>query len=743
LEELELPFNEDLNGDHTIGPTTVAIGTNGALAEIANQYALENNGTFVAWLSYGGGVVTAGEFGAGVTPVGAKQTGSGFEVVWSIGSGDFVVWNSDANGNDISSATGAVAGTSATLEALEVNFGETFAGGGSVGGVSSTTIATNGTTSLVQVGNLYELNPGSSGTGPLLEYQGAAVTAGEFGSGVAPVGALKTGAGYEVVWSIGSGEYTAWNTDSNGNYTGTAVGVVSGTSYALEELELTFGEDLNGDHITGPTTTAIGTNGGLAEIANQYALENNGTFAAWLSYGGGVVTAGEFGAGVAPVGALKTGAGYEVVWSIGSGEYTAWNTDSNGNYLSTAVGVVSGTSYTLEQLEVTFNEDLNGDHITGLTTTAIGTNGALVEIANQYALENNGTFAAWLSYGGTPVTAGEFGAGVTPVGAKQTGSGYEVVWSIGSNEYTAWNTDSNGNDIGSVTGVVSGTSATLEALEINFGETFAGGGPIGGVSSTTIATNGTTNLVQVGNLYELNPASGGTGPLLEYQGAAVTAGEFGAGITPSGAMKTANGYEVVWSLGSNEYTVWTTDSTGNYTGVAAGVVYGQSFTLEDLEPTFGEDLNGDHRLSASLITTGPTIDLTGQTQAATINLGANTASAAGGLSASSLTFIGPQDAITLGSAANTIEYALAPGSGIETIANFISGTDELNIDLMGSSIGSLQVYSTSVGGMGAIAIASSADPSHGVVLLGVSGGLTAANLLTNHTTVIDGHALIS
>ena len=74
---------------------------------------------------------------------------------------------------------------------------------------------------------------------------------------------------------------------------------------------------------------------------------------------------------------------------------------------------------------------------------------------------------------------------------------------------------------------MSGTSETLEAMEANFGEVFPGGGPI--ASTTTIATNGTTTLVQVGNLFELNPASGGTGPLLEYQGNLVTAGQFGAG----------------------------------------------------------------------------------------------------------------------------------------------------------------------------------------------------------------------
>src|SRR5208337_3142965 len=140
-----------------------------------------------------------------------------------------------------------------------------------------------------------------------------------------------------------------------------------------------------------------------------------------------------------------------------------------------------------------------------------------------------------LEYQDSLVTAGEFGAAVTPVGAKQTGNGYEVAWSLGANAYIVWNTDADGDFTSAATGVVSGTSQTLEAVEANFGEDFAGSPE---PTPTQIATNGVTTLDQIGNLYELNPVGGGTGPLLEYQGSVVTAGEFGAGVTPVGAEKT-------------------------------------------------------------------------------------------------------------------------------------------------------------------------------------------------------------
>ena len=170
---------------------------------------------------------------------------------------------------------------------------------------------------------------------------------------------------------------------------------------------------------------------------------------------------------------------------------------------------------------------------------------------------------------------------------------------------------------------------------------------------------------------------------------------------------------------------------------------GQDFSLEDFEPGFQQDLNGDGRLSTQLITTGTTVNLTGQSQATTINLGADTASASAGLSAPSLTFIGIPDAITLGTGASIVEYALQAPSGIETVANFLLGTDLLNIDLVGAANGTLRAFDTTVGGNHAISIASSADLTHGVVLLNVSAGLTASNLLSSHTTFSGGHALIS
>src|SRR5208283_1070590 len=124
----------------------------------------------------------------------------------------------------------------------------------------------------------------------------------------------------------------------------------------------------------------------------------------------------------------------------------------------------------------------------------------------------------------------QFGASITPVGAEKTATGYEVAWSLGSNEYIVWNTDANGDFTSAATGVVSGASYALEELELSFGENFPGAPPP--TPPITIATNGVTTLAQVANQYELEAVSSGTGPFVTYGGNAVTAGQFGATVTP-------------------------------------------------------------------------------------------------------------------------------------------------------------------------------------------------------------------
>ena len=107
--------------------------------------------------------------------------------------------------------------------------------------------------------------------------------------------------------------------------------------------------------------------------------------------------------------------------------------------------------------------------------------------------------------------------------------------------------------------------------------------------SVTVESFGSTALFQVGGSYEL----GVSGPMLKYNGSLVTAGQFAPWV-PIGAEQTASGFDFAWkTAGADNYTVWSTDGNGNYTGNVTQIVSGGSSELQSLETVFHQDLNGD------------------------------------------------------------------------------------------------------------------------------------------------------
>jgi serralysin len=231
---------------------------------------------------------------------------------------------------------------------------------------SGTTIESYGSTALVQTGSNYFMNPVAGGSGPELEYSGAPVTSGEF-SGWNPIGAEATSTGYDVAWKNGSADqYDVWYTDKSGNYL-SDLGIVSGSNSSLEALETTFQQDLNGDGVIGVATTieSYGSTALVQAGSNYFMNPVAGGSGTELEYSGTPVTSGEFGAWT-PIGAEATSTGYEVAWKNGSADqYDVWYTDKSGNYVS-ELGIVTGSNPSLQSLEPSFHQDLNGDGIIGL-----------------------------------------------------------------------------------------------------------------------------------------------------------------------------------------------------------------------------------------------------------------------------------------------------------------------------------------------------------------------------------------
>src|SRR6476469_9136896 len=110
----------------------------------------------------------------------------------------------------------------------------------------SVTIEAFGSTSLVADGSHYFLQP-NGGSAVELSNGGSPVVAGQYGQW-APIAANQTASGYQVVWKLtGADQYLAWNTDSSGNCVSGALDPTSGTSAALQSMEIGFNQDLNGD----------------------------------------------------------------------------------------------------------------------------------------------------------------------------------------------------------------------------------------------------------------------------------------------------------------------------------------------------------------------------------------------------------------------------------------------------------------------------------------------------------------
>jgi hypothetical protein len=99
-----------------------------------------------------------------------------------------------------------------------------------------------------------------------------------------------------------------------------------------------------------------------------------------LKYGGAAVTVGQFDPYV-PIAVEQTAGGYQVALKDTAGnQFSIWNTDSNGNFVSFAV--YSGNSAALKSLEISFQQDLNGDSALGAAVVTSETIAAPQEIGS-------------------------------------------------------------------------------------------------------------------------------------------------------------------------------------------------------------------------------------------------------------------------------------------------------------------------------------------------------------------------
>ncbi len=566
-----------------------AIGGSGNDTLIGNAIAnvLSGGGGNDMLVGSGGNDTISG--GAGTDTAGYSGNGANYGIAYNANTQTFAISDLRSGAPD---GTDTVTGVEYFQFADSTVASATFA--------ISRVIEAVGTTALVQSGNLYYLNPVAGGTGPLLKYGGTDALMGGFG-GYVPIGVEAITNGYEVAWkNTVTGQYSAWSTDANGNYTGNLYAPGLGNSAAFESLETSFHQDLNGDGVIGISQTVIEAAGttALARAGNNYFLNPvGGGSGPALEFGGAPVAVGQFG-GYTPLGAEQVTNGYEVVWtSTSTGTYNAWNVDSNGNYVGNLIYGATANSGSLESLETAFQQDFNGDGTIGLVGTTIDSAGStsLLQVGSNYFLTSSGGAGAIeLMFGGAALTSGQFGNNWTILGAEAAGSGYDVAWKDTSTGlYNIWSVDGHGNYVGNLVYGAAGNNVALESTESTLQQDLNGDGVVG-VYTATLEASGVTKLTQVANTYSLDPSSGGTGPQLEFAGTVVTSGQFGSNWTILGAEAVGAGYDVVWKdTSTGLYNIWSVDGHGNYVSNLVYGAAGNSVALESTESTLQQDLNGD------------------------------------------------------------------------------------------------------------------------------------------------------
>ncbi|UFS88226.1 M10 family metallopeptidase C-terminal domain-containing protein [Bradyrhizobium daqingense] len=458
---------------------------------------------------------------------------------------------------------------------------------------------------------------------------------------------ITGGAGNDAI-NGGSGTDTAVFSGSRSNYlvsynaatqtftlTDQRGGAPNGTDTVTGVENFQFADGTLASSSLVPTAIeAFGSTGVMLSGGNYYLADLSTGAGPVLKYAGAAVIAAQYGTW-SVIGAERvTGGGYDVVWkNSANAHYSVWSTDSTGNFIRTlaAAPEVLGSDASLQALEPTLQQDLNGDGtigvpaVSGVTIEAFGSTKAVLSGGNYYLADVSTGAGPVLKYTGAAVIAAQYGTWSVIAAEKVTGGGYDVVWKNSANaHYSVWSTDSAGNFLRTLAAApeVLGSDASLQALEPTLQQDVNGDGTIGvpAVSGVTIEAFGSTKAVLSGGNYYLADVSTGAGPVLKYAGAAVVAAQYGTWSVISAEQVTGGGYDVVWKNSANaHYSVWSTNSAGNFltTLGSAPEMLGTDPALQTLEPTLHQDLNGDGTIGVTSVPviSGVTIETFGSTSA--------------------------------------------------------------------------------------------------------------------------------
>ncbi|MBH5403217.1 protease, partial [Bradyrhizobium sp. CNPSo 4010] len=125
FQSLETTFQQDLNGDGSIGVPVKTVEMQGSteLVQMGDNFYLDAISTGSGpILKISGSPVSAIACGTWA-PIAAEQTAGGYYVAWKDSvSGHYTAWSTDSNGNYINNIVPEVTGTNASFQSLETTF---------------------------------------------------------------------------------------------------------------------------------------------------------------------------------------------------------------------------------------------------------------------------------------------------------------------------------------------------------------------------------------------------------------------------------------------------------------------------------------------------------------------------------------------------------------------------------------------------------------------------------------------
>jgi hypothetical protein len=374
----------------------------------------------------------------------------------------------------------------------------------------------------------------------------------------------------------GSGVWTyttAALSDGNHSLKATAT-TASGTSASSSALALTIDTKAP----TAPTmaTPTNNANGGLnltgTAEANSVVKVFDGTTQI------GYATANGSGAWGYTTGAL----------AAGSHSLTAKATDAAGNTGAASAVVTASTGTSAPPAPPTSPTPTPDKLIESAGATS------LVESGNKFYLNSSSGSGPTLKYRGADFVDGTDGAW-TPIGAEKTATGYQVAWKLaGTDKYTAWNTDNNGNYVSHVSaltgsasgGVISGTSAALKSLETTFHQDLNGDGQVG-TSSAAAPTSSVALTTMYKNWSDIVTIKGiaDANSLIKLYDGNASLGTVKTAADGTWTYKTSSAV----SDSVHAYTAKQIDSTGQVVGASGSAILGSTGS-NTLTSTSGNDL---------------------------------------------------------------------------------------------------------------------------------------------------------